>query len=313
MTRFIVRRSIFAVLTVIVATFLILLMSRLAGDPLLLYAKPGGYGMTPESEAALRKKLGLDRNVVFQYLYWARDVVIHQDMGRTILDEKPVSRIITQRIPATLQLSLLGWIFATVVGVSLGVVSAVKRGTVWDYIGRGFALFGQALPSFWLGLVLIYLFAVVWDVFPAGTKGSGFWDVEYWVLPMITLSWGAMAAYLRLTRSSMLEVMDSEFVKLARAKGVSYRWVVWKHAFRNALIQPLTASTLILTGFLTGSIVVESIFVWPGMGLMAVDAVNNNDFPILQGVTLLFTIMYVLFIFATDLMYAVIDPRIRYE
>ncbi len=312
MRRFIIRRTIFAVLTVIVATFLILAMSRLAGDPILLYAKPGGYGFSPEQEEALRKKIGIDRAVPIQYVIWLGNA-LQGDLGRTILDEKPVARIITERIPATLQLSLVAWIGATFVGVTLGVLSAVKRGTVWDYIGRGFALFGQALPSFWLGLVLILLFAVTWGFFPAGRRGDGLWDVKHWVLPAITLGWGATAAYLRLTRSSMLEVLDSEFVKLARAKGVNYQKVIWKHALRNALIQPLTASTLILTGFLTGSIVVEQIFTWPGMGLMAINAVNNNDFPILQGVTLLFTIMYVLFIFATDMLYAVIDPRIRYE
>lgn len=295
-----------------VATFLILAMSRLAGDPILLYAKPGGYGFTPEQEAALRAKIGIDRAVPMQYLVWLGDA-LQGDLGKTILDEKPVSRIITERIPATLQLSLIAWIGATVIGVGLGVVSAVKRGSAWDYFGRAFALTGQALPSFWLGLVLILIFAVQLGWLPFGFRGDGVWDVKHWILPAITLGWGATAAYLRLTRSSMLEILDSEFIKLARAKGVAYRTVVWKHALRNALIQPLTASTLILTGFLTGSIVVEQIFVWPGMGLMAIDAVNNNDFPILQGVTLLFTLMYVLFIFATDLLYAVIDPRIRYE
>ena len=313
MRRFIIRRTIFAALTVIVATFLILAMSRLAGDPILLYAKPGGYGFSPEQEQQLREKIGIDRALPIQYWNWLRNAVVHQDLGRTILDEKPVWRVITDRIPATVQLSLIAWFGATFVGVSLGVLSAVKRGTIWDYIGRGIALFGQALPSFWLGLVLILLFSVQIAIFPPAFRGDGLWDVEHWVLPAITLGWGATAAYLRLTRSAMLEILDSEFIKLARAKGVGYQTVVWKHALRNALIQPLTASTLILTGFLTGSIVVEQIFVWPGMGLMAITAVNNNDFPILSGVTLLFTVMYVVFIFATDLLYAVIDPRIRYE
>jgi peptide/nickel transport system permease protein len=133
------------------------------------------------------------------------------------------------------------------------------------------------------------------------------------ILPAVTLGWGAMAGYLRLTRTAMLEVMDTEYVKLARAKGVTNRTIIWKHAFRNALIQPLTASTLILAGFLTGSIVVESIFAWPGMGLMAIKAVNDNDFPVLQGVVLMFTVLYVTLIFLTDVAYAVIDPRIRFD
>ena len=186
MTRVIIRRAVFAMLTIVVATFVILAMSRLAGDPILLYARPGGYGFSPEQEATLRKKIGIDRAIPIQYVFWLGDA-LQGDLGRTILDEKPVSRVITQRIPATIQLSLIAWIGATIIGVSLGVLSAVKRGTVWDYIGRGFALFGQALPSFWLGLVLILLFAVLWGLLPVGRRGDGLWDVKHWILPAITL------------------------------------------------------------------------------------------------------------------------------
>lgn len=312
MRRFILRRLVFAVLTVIIATFLILAMSRMASDPILLFAKPGGYGFTPEQEAALRAKIGIDRAVPVQYVIWLGNA-LQGDLGKTILDEKPVARVITERIPATVQLALIAWFGSTIIGVSLGVLSAVKRGSFWDYVGRGIALFGQALPSFWLGLVLILIFAVILGWLPVGRRGDGFWDIKHWILPAITLGWGATAAYLRLTRSAMLEILDSEFIKLARAKGVSSSTVIWKHALRNALINPLTASTLILTSFLTGSIVVEQIFVWPGMGSMAIVAVNNNDFPILQGTVLLFALMYVVFILITDLLYAVVDPRIRYD
>jgi peptide/nickel transport system permease protein len=199
------------------------------------------------------------------------------------------------------------------VGVPLGVLSAVKRGSIIDYIARGFALFGQAIPPFWLGIVLILIASVQLSWFPVGTRGDGSWDLKYMVLPAITLAWGAMAGNVRLTRTAMLEVLDTEYVKLARAKGVSNSLIIWKHAFRNALIQPLTASTLILAGFLTGSIVVESIFAWPGMGLMAIKAVNDNDFPVLQGVVLMFTVLYTSLIFLTDIAYAIIDPRIRFE
>lgn len=311
MRRFIIRRIIFAILTIIAATGAVFFLSRAAGDPLELYATPG-YGLTPEQEEALRRALDLDKPVPVQYLLWLGRAV-RGDLGRTILDQKPVSRIVTERIPASVHLGLVAWAFATVVGVPLGVLSAVKRGTGFDYLGRFFALMGQALPAFWLGLVLILVIAVQFRWLPVAGRGESVWDVKYIILPAFTLGVGAMASYLRLTRNSMLEVLDSEFVKLARAKGVASQKVIWKHAFRNALIQPLTASTLILAGFLTGSVVVESIFAWPGLGLMAITAVQNNDFPLLQGIVLMLTVLYVSMTFITDILYAYIDPRIRYD
>jgi peptide/nickel transport system permease protein len=284
MRRFIIRRFVFALVSIVVATMAVFLLSRASGDPLLLYAT-SGYGLTAEGEAALRKRLALDRPVP----------------------------VLLQRLPATLHLGATAFILSFVVGIPLGILSAVKRGSIWDYLGRFFALLGQAVPQFWLGLVLIMLFAVKWQIFPAGLKGDNFWDVKFLVLPTITLASGGFAFYMRITRTAMLEVLDSEYVRLARAKGVGNTKVIWKHAFKNALIQPLTGMTLGLTFFLTGSVLVEKIFAWPGMGEMAIVAVNNNDFPVLQGVVFFFTILFVGMTFITDLLYAYIDPRIRYE
>jgi peptide/nickel transport system permease protein len=311
MKRFLIRRFIFGIISIIMATFFVLILSRGSGDPLLLYAN-SGYGLTAESEKLLRKELRLDKHVIIQYFYWLRST-LQGDMGVTILDRKPVARIVFQKLPSTLQLAAVSWVLATIVGVPLGVLSAVRRATFLDYFGRSFALLGQAVPQFWLGLVFILIFAVYLDWLPAGLKGESFWDIKYLVLPCITLAWGAMAGYLRLTRTAMLEVLDSEYIRLARAKGVANSIVVWKHAFRNALIQPLTASTLILSGFLTGAVLVETIFAWPGMGDAAIRAVNNNDFPLLQGFVFFFTILFVATTFITDILYAYIDPRIRYD
>jgi peptide/nickel transport system permease protein len=224
-----------------------------------------------------------------------------------------VARVVLARLPSTLHLGAAAFFLSFLVGIPLGVLSAVKRGTIWDYIGRFFALLGQAVPQFWLGLVLIMLFAVNWQIFPAGLKGEGLWDVKYLVLPTITLASSGFAFYMRITRTAMLEVLDSEYVRLSRAKGVGNNKVIWKHAFKNAFIQPLTGMTLGLTFFLTGSVLVETIFAWPGMGQMAITAVNNNDFPVLQGVVFFFTILFVGMTFITDLLYAYIDPRIRYD
>ena len=258
MKQFLIRRFIFALISIVMATFAILVISRLSGDPLLLYAN-SGYGITAEGERVIRERLGLDKPVPYQYILWLGRT-LKGDMGETILDRKPVARIVFLKLPSTLQLGAVSWFLATIVGIPLGILSAVRRGSFLDYFGRGFALFGQAVPQFWLGLVLILIFSVYLEWLPAGLKGDSFWDLEYLILPAITLSWGAMAGYLRLTRTAMLEVLDSEYIRLARAKGVGATIVVWKHAFRNALIQPLTASTLILSGFLTGAVLVETIF-----------------------------------------------------
>jgi len=203
-------------------------------------------------------------------------------------------------------------LFAGIIGIPLGVLSAVSRGSLWDYVGRGFALFGQALPVFWVGIMLVLVFSVKLRWLPTGTLGNGFFEWKYYVLPTITLGWIAAATYLRLVRSSMLEILDSEFIKLARAKGVSYQTLIWKHGFRNALIAPLTFSSLLLTGFITGAVVTETIFAIPGLGRLAYEAINNNDFPIMVGVVLVWTFLYVTMNFLTDLIYALVDPRIRY-
>ena len=311
MRRFIIRRFVFSLVSIVVATLLVFLLSRAAGDPLLLYAN-SGYGLTAEGEAALRKRLALDRPVPVQYALWLGRT-LKGDMGETILDRKPVFRIVTQRLPSTIHLGATAFLLSFLIGIPLGVLSAVTRGSMWDYVGRFIALLGQAVPQFWLGLVLILVFAVHWQIFPAALKGDGLLDVKHLVLPTITLAAGGFAFYMRITRNAMLQVLDSEYIRLARAKGVSNRGVIWKHAFKNALIQPLTGMTLGLTGFLTGSVLVEPVFAWPGMGNMAITAVNNNDFPVLQAVVFFFTILFVSMTFITDLLYAFIDPRIRYD
>ena len=186
-------------------------------------------------------------------------------------------------------------------------MSAIKRGSLWDYVGRSWALIGQALPPYWLGVMLVLLFAVMLNWLPSGRKG----DWSHYVLPTVTLGWGAASGMLRLTRSAMLEVLDSEYIKFARAKGVGMNWIIWKHALKNAVIAPLTYSGLLLAGFLTGTVITETVFSWPGLGRLAVTAVFNNDFPVLTGVVLLVTVVYLTVNLLTDVLYAVIDPRIR--
>lgn len=316
MSRFLVRRAIFSVLTLLAATLIVFLLSRSAGDPRLLYAKPGGYGISQETWDALGKKLGLDKPVLVQYLIWLGKAV-RGDFGKTIVDERPVSTLIKQRLGATLQLAFSAWIFATLVGVPLGIYSAVTRGSGFDYLGRGFALIGQSVPSFWIGIMSIYWFGTVLEWLPTFGRGDTTVGIihnwKHFVLPVVTLGLGAAAGYVRLTRSAMLDVLESEYVRLARAKGCKVRTVIWKHAFRNALISPLTYSGLLLAGFLGGAVVIETVFAWPGLGRLATDAVFNNDFPTMTGAVLVFAVIFVGFSFVLDVLYGIVDPRIRYS
>ena len=310
MTRFIIRRVAYMILTMVVATLLVFSLSRVVGDPRLLYVQEGGYGLSPEAWDALGVKLHLDKPVAVQYLYWLRDAV-QLDLGDSMLDRKPVSEILYDALGPTLQLAFFGWIFATAVGIPLGVLSAVKRGSFWDYLGRGIALLGQTLPVFWVGIMGILIFAVQLRWLPVGTMPDEF-SFKHFIMPAITLGWFSAAGYLRLTRSAMLDVMDSEYIKLARAKGVNATAVLWKHAFRNAIIAPLTFSSLVLAGFITGAIVTETVFSWPGLGRLAFTAVDDNDFPLIVGLMLLFTFMFLVVNLITDILYAYVDPRIRY-
>ncbi len=318
MRRYLIRKLIFATLTLLAATMFMFGLSRLAGDPLLLFAKPGGYGMSPERVEQLSQKLGLDKPLVVQYLVWLGRVLTG-DFGETIVSETSVGKLMWERAAPTLQLAIVSFILSVLMGVPLGVVSAVKRGTLSDYASRTFALVGQAAPIFWVAIMAILLFAVTLDWLPVGTSGPdnvSFWTwtkFKYLIMPAFALGWGPAAALLRLTRSSMLEVLDSEYVTMARAKGANYSAVLWKHAFRNAILQPLTTSAIVLASFVTGAVVIERIFAWPGIGQLMTDAVWNNDFPTLTSTVLVFTAVFVAMNFLADILYGVMNPVIRYD
>ena len=285
-------------------TVFIFALSRASGDPRSMYLTER---MSAERWQALGKAMGLHRPVPVQYLMWLGQV-FQGDFGKSQRDQRDAMVVVRERLPATLQLAAGAFVFTVLLGIPLGVMSAVSRGSLWDYLGRTFALLGQAMPGFWLGIILIIIFSVNLELLPTGRRGG----VDHYILPSITLGWFTAAGLLRLIRSSMLEVMDSEFVKLARAKGVRPWVLVWKHAFRNALIAPLTFAGLLLGGFLTGTVVTETVFQWPGVGRLAVSAVLNNDFPIMAATMLLFTVIYVGTALIIDLLYAFVDPRIRF-
>ena len=305
MRTFIIRRIIYGLAVVWLVSFIVFGLSRAAGDPRDLYIDE--Y-TTTESWEAMGREMGLDKPLIVQYMLWFGNALTG-DFGRSLYHRTSARAVIGERIRPTLELTLGGLIFAVITGFPLGVLSAVKRGSAWDYIGRTFALYGQALPAFWLGVMLILIFSVQLKWLPTSQRG----DWTHFILPGITLGWGASAAFVRLVRSSMLEVLDSEFVVLARAKGVATRWIIWKHAFRNALIAPMTFAGVLLAAYLTGAVVTETVFAWPGLGRLAVQSVFNNDFPIMTGVVMIFAGFFVIANFIVDLLYSWADPRIRLE
>ena len=304
MQRFLARRFLIMVLTLLVVSLVIFAMSRAAGDPRHVFLDD--YSTQADWDR-LTVNLGLDKPYYQQYWIFLKDAV-RGNFGKSIKEGRPAMEVIAERLPATFQLGLAAFVFSVLLGFPLGVLSAVKRGSTVDIMGKLVALIGQSAPVFWLGIMLMFIFAVGLGWLPP----YGRQDWNSIILPAVTLGWFYAAANLRLVRSAMLDVLDSEFIKLARAKGVSGKMVIWKHALRNALIPPLTFAGVTLGALVTGSLVVETVFAWPGLGLLAIQSLFGNDYPMLQGVVIIFTVMYVLTALLVDVMYAYIDPRIRY-
>ena len=303
MRQLILRRVVASIFVLILASMLVFILSRASGDPRNLFLTE--Y-TTKEDWEEWGKVMGLDKPYHIQYITWAAGAV-RLDFGKSVKDQIPAVRVVRKKILPTLQLALGSYIFALAVGIPLGIMSAVKRGSVWDLLGRGFALLGQAIPGFWLGIMLILIFSVQFQIFPTGGKDS----LKSIVLPSIALGWFAAAALLRLTRSAMLEVLDSEYIKLARAKGVSQTKVIWKHAFRNSIIVPLTYAGMFLTALLTGTVITETVYAWPGMGRLAVQAVFGTDFPVVSCIVMFATFGYLFMNLIVDVLYGVLDPRMR--
>ena len=305
MQRYLVRRILLALLTLLVVSLIIFVMSRAAGDPRHVFLDD--YS-TQEDWDALTITLGLDKPYYQQYGMFLADT-LRGKFGESIKEGRPSMEIIIERIPATFQLGLMAFAFSVILGVPLGILSAVKRGTILDMCGMLIALVGQSAPVFWLGSMLMFFFAVKLEWLPPYGRDNP----TAVILPAVTLGWFYAAANMRLLRSAMLVGVDSEFVKIARAKGVSNNGVIWKHALRNALIPVLTFAGITLGNLVTGSLVVETVFAWPGLGQLAIKALFANDYPLLQAVIMVFTLMYVSAALMVDLMYAYIDPRIRYS
>jgi len=306
MARFILGRLLQALVTLWMVVTVVFFLARLAGDPIALL---GGEHMTAEFEAELRARYGLDKPVWQQYVVYLGQLV-RGDFGTSIVSGEPALAQVLERWPATVEIGAAGILITLVLALPIGVYAAAHRGSPLDYLARGFAVLGQAVPGFWVGLIFILVFAVELHLLPAGGRGGP----QHVILPALTTGWFAVAGIMRLTRSSMLEVLGNEHVELARAKGLPMHVVIWKHAFRNAAIPVLTFTALVVvTLFLTGSIVAETVFSYPGVGSLLIDAVRKRDFPQLQAAVLFLSALYVLVNLSVDLLYGYLDPRIRLE
>jgi peptide/nickel transport system permease protein len=305
MKQFILRRFGYAMLSLFLLSLTIFFFVRVTGDPAALLVEPGA---SPADIAAIHHKFGLDRPLWVQYGIFMESLA-RGDLGKSFYYNMPVMSLYLSRLPNSLLLAAVAMVISLAIGIPCGILAAVRVGRFWDNVGKIFALLGLSLPSFWVGLLLILFFSVYLGWLPSSGAGTP-WHL---IMPAFALGWYFAAAHMRLTRSSMLEVMGSEYVKLARIKGLPEALVIAKHAFKNALIPVLTLAGVNLIVMVNVAIVVETVFAWPGIGRLLFEGVNFRDFPVVQGVVILGGAMIVMVNFAVDVLYAVIDPRIRLE
>ena len=288
-----------------VSVVIFLFVRMIPGDPARLMAGPQA---TPQEIQLVREDLGLDQPPVEQYFDFMGKA-LQGDFGKSMRTRLPVTKEIGLRLGPTVNLAVVSMLVAVVMGLSAGVISAVKRNTWLDYTAMVSALLGVSIPSFWMALMMMYLLAVKWQLLPV--FGYGSW--KHYVMPAITLGVGAAASIARFTRASMLEVLNQDYIRTARAKGLPETKVNLWHALKNAMIPVITVTGLQFGFLLGGTVVIESVFAWPGLGRLLVEAVDGRDYPVIQTLMLFFSLQFVVINLAVDLLYAAIDPRISYE
>jgi peptide/nickel transport system permease protein len=305
MKRFILRRLGYSLVSLILLSLIIFFFVRVTGDPAVLLVEPGASQADLD---AVRHQFGLDRSLPVQY--W--DFMTHLlrgDFGQSFYYRTPVLELYLSRLPNSLMLALAAMAFSLLIGIPTGIVAAVRVNQWWDSAGKIFALLGLSLPSFWIGLIMILFFSVYLGWLPSSGAGTPL----HIIMPAFALGWYFAAAHMRLTRSSMLDVLGSEYVKLARLKGLPEALVIGKHAFKNALIPVLTLAGINLVIMINVAVVVETVFAWPGVGRLLYEGIAFRDFPVVQATVIINGAMVVIASLLVDVCYAVIDPRIRYE
>ncbi|MGD2166672.1 MAG: ABC transporter permease [Gammaproteobacteria bacterium] len=304
MRSYVLRRLLEMFVALIAMSLIVFALGRALGDPVSLMLSD--YATDADREA-LTIELGLDRSLPEQYATFLWNA-LHGDLGNSVTGARePVMQMILARLPASLQLAAAALILSVLIGIPLGVFAATARDTWIDTLVRTIALLGQAIPVFWLGIMLIFVFSVQLRWLPT----SGYGDVSNFVLPAITMALFTIAAVARLTRISMLDALDSEFVKLARMKGLAESVVIWKHALSNSLVPVLTYMGAFFATMVTGAVVIETVFGWPGIGRLAYEAIIDRDYPLMQAVVLVMTALFMLANMVVDLGHAWIDPRLR--
>lgn len=304
MLRFLLVRLGQSLVTVFLVVLVVFMVGRIAGDPIELFAGPD---ITPQQREEIKDSYGLNDPLFVQFGHFLGDIT-HGDFGDSFRTSQPAMDEVVSRTPASLQLAITALAVSVVVAVPLGIVAAVKRGSIADTGARFFALVGQAAPQFWVGLLLIFTFAASWGWFPTGGRGG----VSHLVLPALTLGFAGAASIARLTRSSMLDVLHRDYITLAECKGLPTRVIIRKHAFRNAMLPVVTILGLRLGTILAGAVVVELIFSWPGVGRLIITSIQSGDYPVVQAAVLLVAATVVLANLLTDTVYMFLDPRIRY-
>lgn len=303
MSRYIVKRLFMALLVLVGVSFTTFIVGHLTGDPVALMAPENA---SQEAKDELRRHLGLDRPLLEQYAIFVGRALTG-DLGHSFVQGTSVAGLVTERLPATLELAVAGFVLSLLIAIPLGILIAVKRNTVWDVIVTVLAMVGQSAPGFWIGLMLIAVFAVELRLLPV----SGYGGFSYLVLPAVTLALQSAARLTRLVRASMLEVLEADYVRTARSKGLRERVVLWVHTFRNAMIPVVTMAGLEFAELVSGAFITETIFAWPGVGRLAVTAVYQRDFPLVQGVVLFAAFAFVIINLLVDLAYVAIDPRVK--
>jgi peptide/nickel transport system permease protein len=305
MKRYIVRRLFLSLIVVWVVSVLIFVATRIGPDPAYIIAQPGA----DESELrSIRQRFGLDQPYPLQYLTFVRRA-LQGDFGESIYYGMPVSKIVVGRLPASLILVGAAKLISLLIGVVAGVLAARRKGGWLDDFLKWFSLAGLSMPNFWIGMLLVLLFSVKLEVLPTG----GYGGISYLIMPAFSLGWYFSAGYTRITYSSLLQVLNSEYIKLTRIKGLPEKSVVGKHGLKNALIPVVTLAGMNLVVMISGAVAVETVFAWPGLGLLMYDAAVNRDFNIVQAVVLFISAMMVLVNLLVDILYAYIDPRVRYQ
>jgi peptide/nickel transport system permease protein/oligopeptide transport system permease protein len=306
MTAYLLRRILIALPTLLGVVVLVFLMVRLApGDPAVLLA---GEFATPETLEAIRARYGLDRSLPEQFLIYM-EALLRGDLGESARSRRPVLEELKTYFPNTLELASAAILVAVLTGIPLGVLAALRPGSGLDLSVMVLALLGVSMPVFWFGLLAILIFSVGLGWFPVAGKGT----LAHLVLPALTLGINATALLARMTRGTLLEVLSQDYIRTARAKGLAERVVIFKHALRNALIPVVTVVGLEFGTLLSGAVITETIFAWPGLGQLLVGSILARDYPVVQGAVLLVAITFVLINLLVDLLYAAIDPRVRYD